>query len=85
MAVDRTDWPGALAHYLVKAGLQGKTQADIVMRFRSWASAAELENELEAWQVEGKVQKFKLNRIKGRTGRPTVLWRATTKMVERID
>lgn len=76
------DWREELVHYLISAGLAGRAQQEITKKFKAVADAASLENELEALQNVGKVQKFKVERENTRHGRPTTIWRATTKILE---
>lgn len=76
------DWREELIHFLISAGLAGRPQQEVTKRFRLVADAATLENELEALQNAGKVQKFKVERENSRQGRPFTIWRATTKILE---
>jgi hypothetical protein len=76
------DWREELVHYLISAGLTGRPQQEITKKFKAVVDAASLENELEAMQNAGKVQKFKVEREGTRQGRPSTIWRATTKILE---
>lgn len=76
-----TGWQEDLVDYLVSAGTQGRNMSEILRRFQNRVASDQITSELESYQVEGRVQKFTYP-PKGGKGRPTTVWRATTKMVE---
>lgn len=76
-----TGWQEDLVDYLVSAGTQGRNTSEILRRFQNRVASDQITSELESYQVEGRVQKFTYP-PKGGKGRPTTVWRATTKMVE---
>lgn len=76
-----TGWQEDLVDYLVSAGTQGRNTSEILRRFQNRVASDQITGELESYQVEGRVQKFTYP-PKGGKGRPTTVWRATTKMVE---
>lgn len=76
-----TGWQEDLIDYLISAGTTGRNTSEILRRFQNRVATDQLTSELESYQVEGRVQKFTYP-PKGGRGRPTTVWRATTKMVE---
>lgn len=76
-----TGWQEDLVDYLISAGTQGRNTSEILRRFQNRVASDQITSELESYQVEGRVQKFTYP-PKGGKGRPTTVWRATTKMVE---
>lgn len=76
-----TGWQEDLVDYLVSSGTQGRNMSEILRRFQNRVASDQITGELESYQVEGRVQKFTYP-PKGGKGRPTTVWRATTKMVE---
>lgn len=75
------EWHERLASLLIRAGTTGKKQSEIVKALQGFATAATLEGQLEAWWAEDKVQRFTVPPPE-RGGRSTIVWRATTKLVE---
>lgn len=78
MIMPPKDWRDDLAHFLITAGTTGRAQSEILSRFQSRAKAPAIRAHLEAWLAENVVQKFMLPT----KGRKTLVWRATTKMIE---
>lgn len=76
-----TGWQEDLVDYLISGGTQGRNTSEILRRFQNRVASDQITGELESYQVEGRVQKFTYP-PKGGKGRPTTVWRATTKMVE---
>lgn len=76
-----TGWQEDLIDYLVSSGTQGRNTSEILRRFQNRVASDQITSELESYQVEGRVQKFTYP-PKGGKGRPTTVWRATTKMLE---
>lgn len=76
-----TGWQEDLVDYLVSSGTQGRNTSEILRRFQNRVASDQITSELESYQVEGRVQKFTYP-PKGGKGRPTTVWRATTRMVE---
>lgn len=76
-----TGWQEDLIDYLISSGTVGRNTSEILRRFQNRVASDQLTSELESYQVEGRVQKFTYP-PKGGKGRPTTVWRATTKMVE---
>jgi hypothetical protein len=79
-----TGWQEDLIDYLISAGTVGRNTSEILRRFQNRVASDQITGELESYQVEGRVQKFTYP-PKGGKGRPTTVWRATTKMVELDD
>lgn len=71
------DWGQDLELFLIRAGVTGVKQMDIVRKFQNVAGAEELEDYLMALASEDKVQRFTVP-CKGRSYK---LWRATVKLV----
>lgn len=66
---------------LITAGTNGIKKKDLVAAMQSIATADMIEAHLTALQAEGKAQRFQLKADK-RGGRPPVVWRGTTALLE---
>lgn len=75
------DWRDMLADYMIKAGTVGKKKSEIVTRFQGKIGTPQITAQLDVWHLEDKVQKFDIP-SPSRGGRTSVIWRATTKLVE---
>lgn len=76
-----TGWQEDLIDYMINGGTAGRNQSDILRRFQNRATTDMITSELESYQIEKRMQKF-MYPPKGGKGRPTTMWRATTKMLE---
>lgn len=74
-------WRLTLRELLIDAGTTGMRITPILHRFVHSASSAEINEQLEEWLEEGKVQKFTVPSGK-KGGRPSQVWRATTEMLK---
>ena len=75
------DWRDKLRQMLLDGSTSGVKQRDITHGLEGFASAPEILQHLEAWEAEEKVQQFKVPT----KGRPGIVWRATTKLLEEIE
>jgi hypothetical protein len=69
-------YEGDIAQALIAAGSDGLRMASLMKRFQSRVSHTEMEDMLDAWIKEGKVQMFVVNKRHR-------VYRATTKMLEK--
>jgi hypothetical protein len=82
-ALEYGDWREELQRFLIAGGILGKKQSQIVTRLNRWTTAKEIVEELEALWHEKKVEKFEVPQ-QG-SGRPSTIWRATTKLLGAKD
>lgn len=75
-----SEWRDKLRRFLIDGGTDGRSQRDITYYLNNVATAEELLSHLEAWRVEGKVDKYNLP-TGGRTG---TVWRATTRILNEL-
>lgn len=67
------DWRDRLKNFLISAGTNGRAQTEIIQTLGM--KRVDVCNELEALMNDDKVQKFMITN-------KTVIWRATTKILE---
>lgn len=77
----RIDWREELQRYLIAGGTTGQKQGAVQRRLIAHARSEQINDELDALLMEGKIQKF-LVPTAGK-GKPAIVWRATTKILER--
>ncbi|MCI0557490.1 MAG: hypothetical protein MN733_03265 [Nitrososphaera sp.] len=76
----RPDLVERLRHLLISSGVNGISQRQITMHFANLMKANEIKSVLESWRVVGAVQRFRVE--SEASCKPTIVWRATTKLVE---
>lgn len=74
------DWREELQRFLIAGGTNGQPHAAVMRRLVAHAKTAEVQVELDALLELEKIQKFEVPAM-GR-GKPTTVWRATTKILE---
>lgn len=75
------DWQAKIVRYLAAAGTVGRSQTEILRRVQHEAPVDMVVPFLEALLGFDKVQKFEVPI--GKSNRNTIIWRATTKLLEK--
>lgn len=74
-------WQDAVDLFLINGGLSGKSQTELILRFKSSVDTEQLKAYIDALWIEGKIERFQVMHKSGQ-GKPRTVWRATTKMME---
>lgn len=74
------EWRDKLRSFLIQGGTDGRLQRDIIFYMQHYATAVELNSHMEAWRIEGKVEKFSVPT----RGRPATVWRANTTLLSEL-
>lgn len=78
---DRIDWREELQRFLIAGGTTGQKQGEVQRRLAAHARSNDINTELEFLLSVDKVQKFYVPT--GGKGKPAIVWRATTKILEK--
>lgn len=74
------DWREKLRDFLISGGTDGRLQSEILVYLANVAVTDEVVTHLEAWRVEGKVDRYTIPS----KGRPSTKWRATTRLLTEL-
>lgn len=74
-------WDEQVILFLVNGGTLGRTQREIMLRYKGTIDSVALNAFLEALREEGKLDRFRVPHPSGK-GNPRTVWRATTKILE---